>query len=65
MALHPDPARKLTSREITKIVAGVYGSFAGWCDVEDLMEAIKHFHKHRDSYRDMFKAMGQVLDKTE
>lgn len=48
------PARPLTSREINKVLGGVVGSLAEWCEREDIWAALEFFLAHKDEYNTMF-----------
>lgn len=57
MSLDSRPARQLTSREAAKIIGAVCGGLLDMVDVDDLCDAIEHFHEHRASYRAYWEAM--------
>jgi len=53
--LNTEPARPLTSREIAKVLAGVLGTLAGWCDPADIETAMNHFYTHAEAYRKQWR----------
>lgn len=50
MALDSEPARPLSSREIAKIVSGILGTLAEFCEPSDICDAMAHFHDHAQTY---------------
>jgi hypothetical protein len=65
MPLDSRPARPLTSREIAKVLATVCGGLAGWCDPDDIVDALEHFHQNAEQYREMFKASAKAAVEME
>lgn len=55
------PARPLTSREIAKIVSGLLGGLAGWCDPDDIAAAIEHFHENRELYLQTWRQSQKMI----
>jgi len=55
-------ARSLTSREIAKIIAGIMGSLASWCDVDQIFDALDNLHKYREQYRSQFNLMKRLAE---
>lgn len=55
------PARRLTSREIAKILSSVIGGICadGWCRVEDVFAALDHFQEHKIEYVQLFKTTNE------
>lgn len=64
MSLSPDPARPLTSREIAKIISGVVGSLAEWCDPAEIEKAFEHFHENADLYREVWRRVRDASTPT-
>lgn len=60
MSLHPNPARPLTSREISKAVSAMLCGMAEWCDPKEILDAINHFHEHRETYKQLFEGLHSV-----
>lgn len=60
MALKKTNARSLTSREITKIVAGTLGSLLTWCDVEEVIGAMDHFAERRVDYAAQWRVIQKM-----
>lgn len=62
--LHPDYARALTSREIAKVISGLLGSFAEFCEPSEICDAMSHFHDYADRYRDAWVEIHQRRSAT-
>lgn len=60
MALDKNPARTLTSREIAKVVGSILGGMADWCDPKEIMDAVNHFHEHREKYKDIWEGIHEI-----
>lgn len=58
MPLSSEPSRPLTSRDIARIIASVYGGFISHCDIEEVIGAFDHFVEHQDEYRQEFRMMS-------
>lgn len=54
MSLDTQPARKLTSRELAKILSGTVGALAEWNDADDIFDALKFFQDHEDGLREVW-----------
>lgn len=56
------PARRLTSREIAKLLSSILGGLVGggWCQVEDIFAALDHFQEHKMEYLRLFGAVKEV-----
>lgn len=57
--LHPDGARALNSREISKVISGLLGSLIGWCDVNEILTAIDHMSENKDHYKKAFEFLAK------
>ena len=55
--LDKNEARPLTSREISKIISGVYGSLLEWCELSEIEYAFNHFAQHKETYMLYFKEL--------
>ena len=55
------PERPLTSREICKILSGVGGSLAAWCEPAEIVSAFEFFHEHKDAMLKMWQAMHSEI----
>jgi len=60
--LDPREARPLTSREIAKIISAVFFAFTSWCDIKDITDAMDHFSRHVEVYKNMLKHM-EIINK--
>ena len=52
--LTSDAVRPLNSREIAKIISGTLGGFLGWCDSQQVMDALEHLASRKDEYKEFF-----------
>lgn len=65
MSLHHDPARPLTSREISKVISSMLFGLAEWCDPKEIIDAINHFHEHIDTYKNLFEGLNSIISENE
>jgi recombinational DNA repair protein (RecF pathway) len=61
MPLDTREARKLTSREIAKLVAGIMTGLIDWCGSKAVCEALNHFVEHQKNYERTFRHVEEVL----
>ena len=61
--LDPRPARRLTSREVCKVLGGVIGGMAmDMAGDDEIFTALEFILKHRESYAQMFRAQRAALE---
>jgi hypothetical protein len=60
MALSPQPARPLTSREIANLLGALAAGFVINSDPQDVMDAFKHITKFETEYITVWKAMHEA-----
>lgn len=59
------PARSLTSREISKIIGSLLGGLAGWCEVDEIMNAMNHFHEYSTRYRFEWEQVARLNEMAD
>ena len=57
------PVEPLTSREVAKLTGSVLGGLLAMTSVDAIMDAIDHFHEHREVYRLHFKGIKELLER--
>ncbi len=65
MALNKEPARKLRSREIAKVVSSVFVGFVDTSGAQAAIDALDHFIEHRSQYIDHWKGMERFYESAE
>lgn len=63
--LHAAPARPLTSREIAKIISGLVGSLAQWCEPAEIEAAFAHFHEHAERYSEAWRVVHRTAKSAD
>ena len=59
-----EPARPLTSREISKIINAILSGFVDWCGAETVCEVLDHWAEHKEMYQEAFREIEKAFFQT-
>jgi hypothetical protein len=65
MALSKEPARKLKSREIAKIIGGVFGGMVDLSGSQACIDALDHFIHYRNDYVSRWREMSRFFESAD